>query len=334
MIRLVLPENRVRPLPFFLAMEEWAARCLPPGEWFFTWVVDPTVIIGRHQDLEAEVNVPYCRANGINLVRRKSGGGAVFADRGNIMFSYVTSGRETSVEEAFSHFTSMLVAMLRSLGIPAEASGRNDLLIEGRKVSGCSYYRVAGAGIAHGTMLNTVDTARMAAALTPSREKLSTHAVPSVRSRVTCVADYRDISTARLREYAGEHVAPDIRMLTPDEVAEVERLTLHYYAPGWLEGTTLAQRRHRASGRVEGAGTVEVAVSLKDGCLEEVTFSGDFLCSGSMEPVSLALKGCRADEGEIAECLARSPLSEAAPGIPPSHLASIIYNATIYHATN
>ena len=94
---LVLPyDDTVKPLPFYLAEEEWLARRFPHRDFFFIWQVEPTVIIGRNQLLDSEVNVRYCRENGIRLVRRKSGGGAVLADMNNIMFSYITSSSDVA----------------------------------------------------------------------------------------------------------------------------------------------------------------------------------------------------------------------------------------------
>lgn len=217
-------------------------RCAAPGDWFFTWQVAPTVIIGRHQDLHAEVDTDFCRREGIEVYRRKSGGGAVFADDGNVMFSLVTS-RPGPVAEAFAGFTRMLADMLCSLGVEATPGGRNDIYIGDAKVSGCACYSIGDCKVAHGTMLHSVDPGRMARALTPSASKLARHGVSSVASRVTCLSRHSSISIRELRLRAVAALTDGERLLTPTEVAEVEALSRPYFEPRWIENTT----RHRHS---------------------------------------------------------------------------------------
>ena len=192
MKHVIIPDapGCVRRLPFYLAAEEWVARNLPRGEYFFTWVVDPTVIFGRNQQMEAEVNVEFCRRNGIEIYRRKSGGGCVYADRNNIMFSHVTTC--SSVASTFTDFTATVADMLRRLGIEqAHTTGRNDIMIGDRKVSGYAFYHInlvnmlahqtESRAIVHGTMLYDADIATMEQAITPSRVKLEAKGVSSVR---------------------------------------------------------------------------------------------------------------------------------------------------------
>ena len=138
---LSLPDpHATRILPFYLAMEEYAARIIGEDDIFFMWQVEPTVIFGRNQLIESEVNVDYCREHGIAFYRRRSGGGCVYADRDNIMFSYIT--RSDEVQTTFSAYTTAVAAMLRGLGLNATASDRNDVLIDGRKVSGNAFYHL------------------------------------------------------------------------------------------------------------------------------------------------------------------------------------------------
>lgn len=117
---------------FFLATEEWVARSLPAGDWFFSWQVSPTVICGRNQEIDKEVDLVYCRRNGIDVVRRRAGGGSVFADRDNFMFSFITPG--DNVTETFARYTAMIADALRGIGINAEATGRNDINIDEKSV--------------------------------------------------------------------------------------------------------------------------------------------------------------------------------------------------------
>lgn len=186
MKHIVLPNNKDRSLAFFLAMEEFVARKIE-GEAFFVWRVAPTVIFGRNQVLENEVNLEYCKAKGVSIVQRKSGGGCVYSDKGNIMISYVSE--RGVVSEVFDRYLSNLTECLRGLGLDAEKSGRNDILIGGRKVSGNAFHQLPDRSIVHGTLLYDTDLDALESAIRPPVEKLERHGVASVRQRVKNLAE-------------------------------------------------------------------------------------------------------------------------------------------------
>lgn len=247
MIHVTLPDDKVRPLGFFLAMEEWVAHCLDGGDdYFFSWVVGPTVIIGRNQDLRSEVDVDYCREHGIDIVRRRSGGGAVYADADNMMMSYITA--DTDVEKVFARYTAMVAAQLCELGLDARPTGRNDIGVgpEQRKISGNAYYLLADRSIVHGTMLYDTDLTNMLNAITPSRAKLESHKVKSVDARIITARQLlpdmgRDEFMSRLT--AGLETGR--RVLTPAEVEHIEAMAENYYDRRWLEEGVPA-RNHNA----------------------------------------------------------------------------------------
>ena len=157
----------------------------------FTWIVPPTVIYGRHQSAEVEVNEAYCRERGIAVVQRKSGGGCVYADEGNLMISYVEPS--THSEQVFARFLAMVAQALQAKGLPAVTTAHNDILVDGRKVSGCACFTGPTGTIVHGTLLYDVNLEAMLAALTPGTDKLAKHGVASVRQRV---ANLRELTTA------------------------------------------------------------------------------------------------------------------------------------------
>ena len=183
---VILPDSERHSLAFYLAMEEYVARKYE-DEAFFVWRVEPTVIIGRNQDLEAEVNIQYCSDHGVHIVRRKSGGGCVYSDLGNIMISYIS--RRGDVSAVFDRYLSELTACLVSLGLQAEKSGRNDILIDGRKVSGNAFHQMPDRSVVHGTLLYDTDMDALETAIRPPVEKLQRHGVPSVRQRVRNIAE-------------------------------------------------------------------------------------------------------------------------------------------------
>lgn len=229
MKNVILPEVKDRSLVFFLAMEEFMARNFE-SEAFFVWRVNPTVIIGRNQDMEAEVNLEYCRRNRIEVVRRKSGGGCVYADKGNIMVSCI-SGRG-DVSEVFGRYLDALTDCLRSLGLNAEKSGRNDVLVEGCKVSGNAFQMLPDRSIVHGTMLYATDFDVLETAIRPPVEKLERHGIASVRQRVTNLIDHVDLqkiaSVEELEGYLVRYFTDGEVVLTSADVEEIERISDSY----------------------------------------------------------------------------------------------------------
>ncbi len=229
MKNIVLPDTKERSLAFYLAMEEFVAERIEE-EAFFVWRVAPTVIIGRNQVLEAEVNMAYCAEHGVHVVRRKSGGGCVYSDMGNIMVSYVSD--RGVVSAVFDRYLSAMTACLCSLGLNAEKSGRNDILVEGRKVSGNAFHQLPDRSIVHGTLLYDTDFAALEEAIRPPVEKLERHGVASVRQRVENLKMYLDpqrIGTVEeLESHLVKYFCDGELRLTWEDVAEIEKLEMDY----------------------------------------------------------------------------------------------------------
>ena len=240
MKHIVLPDDKDRSLAFYLAMEEFVARKFE-GEAFFVWRVEPTVIFGRNQVLENEVNLEYCRANGVNIVQRKSGGGCVYSDKGNIMISYVSE--RGVVSEVFEKYLSELTECLRGLGLKAEKSGRNDILVDGRKVSGNAFHQHPDRSIVHGTLLYDTDMDALEIAIRPPVEKLERHGVASVRQRVVNIAeiaaqlayDAQNVeihpalkSVEALEKYIVEYFTEGEIHLSVEDVEHIEKMAQPY----------------------------------------------------------------------------------------------------------
>lgn len=267
MLQVIAPKNK--PLNWYLAAEEYLALVVHTflaegpvnsasghGLWLF-WTPPPTVICGRHQDIEAEVNLAYCHEHHIDIVRRKSGGGTVYADRGNLMISLISPSSHS--ETVFADYLSHVSGALRSLGYEAVTTQHNDILVDGRKVSGTACYALPTATIVHGTMLCNVDLSALEQAITPSREKLAKHAVASVRQRVANLCDLPvalgfktdsnttgqvDSTSDQNLHHMSSLTAPDLekrlvsilctgsRVLTTAEIEAVDRLWSSSYPSG------------------------------------------------------------------------------------------------------
>ena len=185
----------------YLAMEADMVKTIQEPT-VFTWVVSPTVIYGRHQCAEAEVNEAYCHAHGIAVVQRQSGGGCVYADRGNLMVSFVSPS--THSQEVFDAFLMLLSGALCDLGYDAVTTAHNDVLVAGRKVAGTACYTTPTGTVVHASMLYDVNLTDLEAAITPSEAKLAKHAVASVRQRVRNLRDIRDLGDMALFRQALE----------------------------------------------------------------------------------------------------------------------------------
>ena len=223
---ILLPEEKERRLSFYLAMEEYVARHVDEPECFFMWQVAPSVIFGRNQVVENEVNVPYCQQHGIQMYRRKSGGGCVYADKGNVMLSYVCDG--DNVGFTFNKFINMLLLVLRRMGVEAISTSHNDVMVGDRKVCGTAFYHLPGRNIVHSTFLYDTEMEHMLNAITPSREKLQRKGVESVRQRITLLKDYIDMELEDVKTLIRTTLCDGERMLTPSEVAGIEQLEEKY----------------------------------------------------------------------------------------------------------
>lgn len=335
-----------RPLPWFLAMEEHLARNYS-DEFFFTWAVGPTVIFGRHQIIESEVNLPYCRERGIEFYRRKSGGGCVYADSDNLMLCMVASSAD--VAATFARYCGAVTESLGAIGIPAEVSGRNDITIGGRKVSGNSFMRIPPSrSIVHGTMLLDSDPATMAAALTPSREKLAAKGVASVRSRVTTLREHLPgLTRETLDRHLVERFCGDRRLtLTSDDIAEIDRLAAPYFDPEWIYGHTVRHTSHDlvARRRVEGVGEFLATITLADTAgnptgahtensttapiIRRANLQGDFFLTGNLDSILDALIGIPLTRAALTAALAPIDIPAIITGLTPTLLTDLLLSAT------
>ena len=228
-----LPDEQTRPLSFYLAMEEYVAEVY--GSGFFVWQVDPTVIIGRNQDLETEVNLPFCREHAVRVVRRKSGGGCVYADKGNLMVSFITP--ERGVDSVFPAFMRRLSSVLQSLGANAFVSGHNDVLVGGRKVSGSAFFVHPSSSIVHCTLMHSVDLDMLQNAITPPAAKLARHSVQSVRQRVANLTEFLPkLETGALKDALRAAFCSGERPLSAAELEAIEELEKSYDDPSFILG--------------------------------------------------------------------------------------------------
>lgn len=299
---IALPEKHVRRLSFYLAMEEHVARTLNDGDdCFFMWQVEPSVIFGRNQLIESEVNLDYCRAHHIETFRRKSGGGCVYADMSNVMFSYIT--RNENVQLTFNQYINMVALVLYKMGIDAKTSGRNDILIDGRKVSGNAFYHIPGHSIVHGTMLYDTDMRNMVGAITPSDDKLLSKGVKSVRQHIALLKDYTTLSLEEFKAFVHKHLCSEELTLSPTDIDRIEEIEQEYLSEDFIYGNNPRYSLVRKC-RIEGVGDFEVRMEIKNGIIKKVNLLGDYFVTGDIDRQLLSpLIGKQLDRLELSTAL-------------------------------
>lgn len=280
MVYVALPDDIQRKLPFYLAMEEYIARALPEGDYFFMWQVEPTVIFGRNQLVEAEVDIDYCRSKGIQLYRRKSGGGCVYADKSNIMFSYITP--DSNVNFTFNRYMLMVEHVLQKLGLDAKTTGRNDILVEGKKVSGNAFYHLPERSIVHGTMLYDTDIENMVRSTTPSDEKLKSKGVESVRQHVTTLNRYLTITIEEFKDFVRKNLCDSEILLDSNAVEAIEDIEQEYYTNEFIFGHNPAYSFVNRK-RIEGVGEFEARLEIKNGIIRKANLMGDYFLVGDID---------------------------------------------------
>ena len=296
MIYVNLYDAKERELSFYLAMEEYVARNMKERDCFFMWQVEPTVIFGRNQLIENEVNVSFCEQNGIKMFRRKSGGGCVYADKGNIMFSYIT--KEDNVGFTFYKYINMILAMLEKLNVKATTSGRNDILIDGRKVSGNAFYRIRGRRGVHGPMLYDSDVEAMMASITPSEQKLKSKGVTSVSQRITQLKDYINLDLEQFKDFAKKTLCNGEITLQQKEVENILEIEKEYRSHDFIYGNNpkYAVTHHQW---LDGVGEMEVRMEVKNGVIQSLNLLGDYFIIGELDALLKSLKGVKLNKDDI-----------------------------------
>ncbi len=324
MTHVALPIEKNFSLPFYLAMEEYVARTFPARDYFFMWQVSPTVIFGRNQLVESEVNTDFCRAHNIAFYRRKSGGGCVYADEGNIMFSYITP--DSNVNFTFNRYMLMVEHMLQKLGVDARSTGRNDILINGKKVSGNAFYHLPSRSIVHGTMLYDTDVEKMAGATTPSVTKLKSKGVESVRQYVTTLKEHISLNIEEFKSFVRNTLCDDEFVLSMHDIENISAIAQEYSTDEFIYGRnpayTLTRRR-----RIDGAGEFEAQLEIKDNTIRRVNLAGDYFATGYVESNILnKLRGIEYTPEAVARALSCSDVEETIMNLKKEQFITILFD--------
>ncbi|MCL2481321.1 MAG: lipoate--protein ligase [Spirochaetaceae bacterium] len=283
--------------PFFnLGLEEYLFQLNDNNTYFWLWQNSSTVVIGKNQNAFHEVDHDFMKKNKITLARRITGGGAVYHDLGNLNFSFIAPSNNKK-DYDFLQFSNQIVKALSALGIKAQYSGRNDLLIDGKKFSGSAQFVGESKILHHGTILYSSDLEMIENCLTPSKQKLHAHGVSSVKSRVTLLSKHMGSTMSILefkdklaKEIFKDYNSVNILELTVKELQAVNKLrTDKYSSYEWNYGAS-PEFNYSKSMRFDNCGLINLSMDLKSGVINNCKITGDFFGTGDVSRLEQLLK--------------------------------------------
>ena len=315
--------------PWNLAAEQYVFDSLPRDRsYFMLWQNRSAVIIGKHQDTLAEINQSFVEEQGIQVVRRLSGGGAVYHDLGNLNYTIITDSGSTETLD-MSLFCRPVLQVLRSMGAPAELTGRNDMTLDGKKFSGSAQYLRRGRIQHHGTLLFDSDLSVVQQALRVDPEKIRSKGLPSVRSRVTNLRPYLPEGTTlprfrqRLLEEILEQTPGEPYVFSEADLTGIEELARSRYRSwDWNVGVSPACSLIRRR-RFEGCGTVEARIQVEHGRIAALRFVGDYFSAEEPEALAERLLGRALDRRSLEESLQGQDVSRYFLGMDAGQLLEL-----------
>lgn len=301
-MRYIISENT--DAYFNLASEEYLLKHTDE-EIFYLWRNDNAIIVGKNQNTLSEINVDYVKEKNIKVVRRLTGGGAVYHDLGNLNYTFIENKKKNFND--FRGFCEPITTALNEMGVEAEFSGRNDMTIEGKKFSGTAQCKYKDRVMHHGTLLFSSVKADISGALKPREIKFSGKSVKSVSSRITNISDHLegDMDVIEFRNRVMKSVAGGMDQVTTfsdQEISEIIRLRDEKYAKWeWNYGHSPKFEITR-EGRFPG-GTLEVTIEVKKGVIEKIRIYGDFFGTRDVSTLESALTGVAHNEETISKVL-------------------------------
>ncbi len=293
MIRII---NNSRDPYYNLALEEYVVTAMPEGEdYFILWQNEPTIVVGRNQNTIEEINLAFVERRGIKVVRRMSGGGAVYHDHGNLNYTFVV--QEEGRFHKFDVFTRYLIDTLRKLGIQAENSGRNDITINGRKFSGNAQFKRGKRLLHHGTILFNSSLDVMVEALNVNPEKIISKGIKSVKSRVTNIKEHLnmplDIIEFKELLYAtvfeAENEISTYYLSDTDQKAISNLRNTKYDSWDWVFGSSPPFTVQKKGGF--DWGNIDIRLSINQGYITECKIYGDFFAAQDIEGLEMRFAG-------------------------------------------
>lgn len=315
-----------------LAIEEYVLKNMDieKDDYLLFYINQPSIIIGKNQNTIEEINTDYVEENGIIVVRRLSGGGAVYHDLNNLNFSFLTKDDGNSFNN-YKKFTQPVVDALANLGVNSELSGRNDILAEGKKVSGNAQYSTRGRMFSHGTLMFNLDIDAVVNSLKVKQDKIESKGIKSVRSRVANIIDFlpekitvEQFRLEILKSIFGGEENIQYYELTEEDWANIDEISKNRYQQwDWNYGKSPRfniQKTHRFP-----SGGIDIRLEVNKGIIEELTIFGDFFGVGDVEEIEQLLVGTKYDRTAINEKLQEVDIPKYFGGISAEDFLQVIY---------
>ena len=314
-----------------LALEEYALLTLDLSDSYLLFYVNrPSIIIGKHQNTIEEIDADFVHQHDITVVRRISGGGAVYHDLGNLSFSFITRYTPQRFNN-YAEFTGPVVEALRELGVPAERTGRNDIVVEGRKVSGNAQVVRGDRMFSHGTLLLDSNLDDVTRALKPKPGKVESKGIQSVRSRVANISEFLgaplpmdDFRAALLAHlFPGGGPVPSHEFSADDRRRVEDLANAKYRTWDWNYGESPPFNLPRT--RRFPSGEIDVRLDVTDGIVRAVRVFGDFFSSREIADLERGLTGVRYRRADLADALRTAEAGAFVSGVSESDLLSLIF---------
>ncbi|MEB4888825.1 lipoate--protein ligase [Priestia megaterium] len=314
-----------------LAIEEYALKHLDINETYLLFYInEPSIIIGKNQNTIEEINTKYVEDQHIYVVRRLSGGGAVYHDKGNLNFSFITKDDGNSFHN-FKKFTEPVVEALKKLGVNAELSGRNDLMAEGRKISGNAQFSTKGRMFSHGTLLFDSEIENVVSALKVKKDKIESKGIKSIRNRVANISEFLEqkVTVEEFREMLLRYIFEGEENITEYKLTEKDWETIHqiskerYQSWDWNYGKSPKfnlQHSHRFP-----VGQIDVRLEVNKGKIDACTIYGDFFGVGDVQEVQGKLTGVRYEKASIEQALEDIDIPHYFGNITKEEFVELIY---------
>lgn len=316
-----------------LAIEEYVLNNFGEDNTFLLFYVNgPSIIIGRNQNSVEEINTEYVDKNGIKVVRRLSGGGAVYHDEGNLNFSFITKDDGESFHN-FAKFTKPVVEALNKIGVPAELVGRNDLEVNGRKISGNAMFATRGRMFSHGTLMLDSQIEHVVEALNVSKEKIESRGIKSIRSRVANINEFLEekLTMDEFKELILKSIfnVDDVKdvpqyVLTEEDWENIHEISRNRYQKWeWNYGKSPAynlKQSHKFP-----SGLLDVRLDVKKGIIENCKIYGDFFGLGDVKDIENKLIGVRHERKALEEALIDVDIPHYLGKITKEEFINLIY---------
>jgi lipoate---protein ligase len=312
---------------FYFALEEYAMKELlkKHDSFFFTWEIEG-VVIGKNQLIENEVNLPYCKENNIEIFRRPTGGGCVYADERNTMFSMVTSKKNEAF--SFKPYLSKIIDAMKAKNVELEFSGRNDLLYQGKKISGNAFLQNKYGMLMHGTFLYDCDLETMVRAISPSDEKLISKGIESVRSRVTNMKPFLNGMTQdALIKHFETYITSDIYELTEKDIQAIHELSTKYQDKSYIYRQQPPHTKILKQ-RIPG-GLFELILTLHHGKIEKLMIQGDFFDINPLDTFEVKFDGIDYSKQAIDEVLSHIDIKDYVLDADNQSFKTLLYSGII-----